>query len=169
MKLFRATSAALIAATLGTAAAPAAAQWYPGYGYGYGTTGHYGGYRDYDRRYRRGTSVGDVIAGVAVIGTIAAIASAAAKSGRRDRDYGYGRDGIRGEREAADACTVNAERRYGAGARATVDDVFRTRDGYTVRGVVEPGYNGNYRDRDESFRCEVRFGRIDDIRFGGRY
>jgi len=96
-------------------------------------------YRD---RYDRGIDAGDVIAGVAIIGGIAAIASALDRDGR---SYGYNnryryRDVYS---QAVNACGYEAER-YGRGGRISVTDVDRRGNGLRVRGVIDAGYNGGY-------------------------
>lgn len=115
-----AAAAALV--TTGFAAAPAQAQ----------------SYRYYDRD--RGIDAGDIIAGVAIIGGIAAIASAIDRDGY---SYGYGnryryRDNYR---DAVNTCGYEAER-YARGGRVSVTDVDRRGNGYRVRGVVDA--NGGY-------------------------
>lgn len=152
------TGAAAAAAVTLTAAAPAEAQYYR-------------------HRDRGGIDAGDVIAGVAIIGGIAAIASAIGNSGNRyDRGYGYGQYGSSynrgGERGAVDACAYEAERRNGARV-SDITDVDR-RDGYyRVRGVIDAGnydYRGRGYDRGyggydnrASFTCTVRNGRVYDF------
>jgi hypothetical protein len=93
-------------------------------------------YRDRSRyydRYDRGIGASDIITGVAIIGGIAAIASALDRDGYR---YGYGnryryRDNYR---DAVNACGYEAER-YGRG-RVSITDVDRRGNGYRVRGVI---------------------------------
>ncbi|HEX8533289.1 MAG TPA: hypothetical protein VF662_03915 [Allosphingosinicella sp.] len=149
-------------------------------------------YRDrYYRHNRGGIDAGDVIAGVAIIGGIAAIASALDNDGRR---YGYGnryryRDDYR---NAVNACGYEADR-YGRG-RISITDVDRTGNGYRVRGVIDgqggyggyDGYNrydrydryGGYNRYDRydarvAFTCRTdRYGRVRDFdvnRYGNRY
>lgn len=179
MKMVRSVTASAIGlAMLATSVTPAAAQVYPGYPGGYP-----GG--DY-RRHHDGPSIGGVIAGVAIIGAIAAIASSASKSNRgydprygdRDRDDGYGDGyGVNSERDAASACATAVERRYGRDAQVrNIDSVYRTRDGYEVRGTVSTGGydsrwgNGGYDDRygrnTDQFSCSVRYGRVDRVELG---
>ncbi len=142
--------------------------------------------RHYDRD--RGIDAGDVIAGVAVIGGIAAIASALSRDqGRYGYESGYRyRDGYR---YAVNSCANQAER-YGRG-RVRITDVDRAGNNrFRVSGVIESGYEGydrggyggGYYDRDyrydrnygESFSC-VAYGngRIRDFRlndgYAGRY
>ena len=112
-----AAAAALV--TTGFAAAPAQAQ----------------SYRYYDRD--RGIDVGDVVAGVAIIGGIAAIASALGRDGDRygyDNRYRYRND----YRSAVNTCGYQAER-YARGGRVSVTDVDRRGNGSRVRGVVDVG------------------------------
>lgn len=107
-------------------------------------------YRDYDRRDRGGINVGEVIAGIAVVGGIAAAASAIAGGDRYNRGYnngygtyGYGYDNAYGYGEGAaiNACQYQAAR-YG---RASITDVDRRNNRtYRVRGVIDAGYNNGY-------------------------
>ena len=153
-----AAAAALV--TTGFAAAPAQAQ----------------SYRHYDRD--RGIDVGDVVTGVAIIGGIAAIASALGRDGDR---YGYdNRSRYRNDyRSAVNTCGYQAER-YARGGRVSVTDVDRRGNGYRVRGVVDNGggydrYGRNDRygygydrydryDARVAFSCDTdRYGRIRDF------
>ncbi|HEV2746490.1 MAG TPA: hypothetical protein VGW34_04235 [Allosphingosinicella sp.] len=154
MNRFSKMLAAAAAATIsGTAAAPADA-------------------RPRFHRHHDGVDVGDVVAGVAIVGGIAALASAIDHNSRYDRGYGYDRDyrpgyggdyrhgydrdyghgrgyghGYGGERQAVDLCVREAERRFGARVR-DIDDVDRD-DGYwRVRGDV---YVRDYDDRDRGY------------------
>jgi hypothetical protein len=143
-----AAAAALV--TTGFAAAPAEAQRY----------------RTYDHRYYdrdRGIDAGDVIAGVAIIGGIAAIAAALDRDGYR---YGYGnryryRDNYR---DAVNRCGYEAER-YGRGGRVSVTDVDRRGSGFRVRGVVDSygGYDRFGRSDRYGYDRYDRYGRY------GRY
>ena len=123
-------------------------------------------YRDRDR----GIDAGDVIAGVAIIGGIAAIASALDRDGGQ---FGYGnryryRDNYR---DAVNACGYEAER-SGRG-RVSVTDVDRRGNGYRVRGVIDAdnrygGYNRYERydryDARVAFTCSTdRYGRVRDF------
>jgi hypothetical protein len=138
-------------------------------------------YRD---RYDRGIDAGDVITGVAIIGGIAAIASALDRDGR---SYGYNnryryRDAYS---QAVNACGYEAER-YGRGGRISVTDVDRRGNGYRVRGVIDAGGYGydrggygrggygydwgygydrsNRYDARTAFTCKTdRYGRIRDF------
>lgn len=119
----------------------------------------YGRYYDRDR----GIDAGDVIAGVAVIGGIAAIASALDRDGSR---YGYNyRSRYRDHyRYAVNSCAYQAER-YGRGG-VQITDVERVgQDRYRVRGVVGGGYDRYDRgydrryDRDYGYRDYDRYDR----------
>jgi hypothetical protein len=165
MKMVRSVmTAALATAMFATSVTPALARNVYG-GIGYGNQGF--GNRGYDRgrRHHRGVNAGDVIAGVAIIGVLAAIVGAASKSSNRARNRGY-EGNINSEDQAADACASRFEQYYGDGARVrSVDDVQRTRDGYTVRGSV------SLNDRDDrdarqgqQFTCSIRYGQVDDVR-----
>ncbi|MEP3226084.1 MAG: hypothetical protein ABJO01_08920 [Parasphingorhabdus sp.] len=138
--------------------------------------------KNYDRD---GISAGEVIAGAAVIGAIAAIAS----SGKKDR-YAYS-NGYRNDRSYRDNDNRYNNRRYGKRinsrravkkcVRATerkasyygradvtqIRDVERTRYGYKIKGrlVVNDGYRG-YRggyDRGK-FTCYVDGRRVSQVR-----
>ncbi|MBU1548921.1 MAG: hypothetical protein KJ947_04990 [Alphaproteobacteria bacterium] len=172
------TKAAIGAATAGAmlmSAAPAAAR---------------------DRYDRDGISAGEVIAGAVVLGGLAAILSSG-NNGRYDRydnrydryddryrgryddpRYGYGYDYNRygNSRSAVNQC-VNAvesgSRRYGSTDVTQVTSIDRKRDGYKVKGrvVVRDGYGGRwgrggYYDQGK-FSCDIRYGRVQDIRFSG--
>lgn len=130
-------------------------------------------------RYRRNrVDAGDVLAGVLIIGGIAAIANAASKNNRnqryRDRDYRYPDrdyrdrdrryrdrdarryDDSRGIDRAVDMCVRAIERDVRVD---TVDSIERDGSGWEVEGRL---YNG------EKFSCEIGSdGRIEDIDYAG--
>ncbi|MGN6692020.1 MAG: hypothetical protein ACTHJU_13850 [Sphingopyxis sp.] len=143
-----------------------------------------------DRYDRDGISAGEIIAGAVVIGGLAAILSADndrydgrysdRSRGRYDNDprYGYGYDYNRygNSRSAVSQC-VNAvergSRRYGNTDVTQVTSIDRKRDGYKIKGrvVVRDGYGGRWGrggsyDRGK-FSCDVRYGRVQDIKFSG--
>lgn len=120
------------------------------------------------RRHHDGIDGGDVLAGVLVLGTIAAIASAASKNSRGNRDqdvrrsgddsWRYGderRDDSRpadmGRRSdmgrgvsldtAVDTCVADVER--GTNRVDTVDNVNRQGDGWRVEGRTQGGASWN--------------------------
>ena len=161
-KIFTGAAAAALVTT-GFAAAPAQAQY---------------------RHDRGGIDTGDIITGVAILGGIAAIASALGRDDDRyDRRYdrGYRQ---RGYTAAVEACGYEAQR-IGRG-QVRITDVDRTGNNrYRVRGVVEAGYDrydrgydrryGRYDRRDrydrydrrgrDDFTCYARAnGRITDFR-----
>ncbi|MEZ5683425.1 MAG: hypothetical protein R3E03_04260 [Novosphingobium sp.] len=128
-----------------------------------------------DHRGRDGISAGDVIAGALIIGGIAAVASAASKNDRYDRDYRYDRAGYgwnggydRGDRydrgygydnprQAVEQCVNAAERmaaRYSYG-RADVTDIRSVRDtryGFEVRGRIAVNTSGHsWRNGDGNY------------------
>ena len=145
-----------------------------------------------DRHDRDGISAGEIIAGAVVIGGLAAILS----SGDNDRydrydryddryrgryddpRYGYGYDYNRygNSRSAVSQCVRAVERgsrRYGRTDVTQVTSIDRKRDGYRVKGrvVVNDGYGGRwgrdgYSDRGK-FSCDIRYGRVQDVRFSG--
>ena len=158
MKMMRSVTALVATTMLATSVTPAMAQVYTGGGYGY---------HDYDRgrHHNRGVSAGDVIAGVAIIGIIAAIAGAASKSNNRNRGYN---GNINSEDQAADACASRVEQRYGNSARVRgIDDVQRTNEGYYVRGTVETNDRDN--QGTQRFTCSIRYGQVDDVRIDSGY
>jgi hypothetical protein len=129
-------------------------------------------YRRYYHRRNR-IDAGDVIAGVLVLGGIAAIASAASNNKKKDRyrDRDYDRDydrryddrrsddrstGSRGLDNAVSQCLSRIERDVRVD---TVDGVDRTGEGWIVTGSL---YNG------EGFSCRINNnGRIDSVDYGG--
>lgn len=140
---------------------------------------------DRHRRWRRGwrhrnrVDAGDVIAGIAIIGGIAAIASAANRGSRdrryRERDYRYRdqrpdyRDQRRDDRRiasqgrgmsgAVDMCVEQVER--GEDRVSAVDNASRTADGWRVSGSLENG---------GGFSCWIdNQGRIRNIDLGGQF
>jgi hypothetical protein len=142
---------------------------------------------DDNRERRGGPSAGEVIAGVAVVGGIAALAGAfGGDRGRGDwqdanwngRDgWGGGRGFGRGDRGLIERCARNAEieaRRRGGWRFAQVTeirDIDRTRDGaIRVRGVMEvqgsPAFAGRNFDRGR-FNCFVDGRGRPFIEFGG--
>ncbi len=133
-----------------------------------------------------GPSAGEVIAGVAIIGAIAAIAS----SGNNDRGYRGDRYDDRryydsryrnnyrhiNQRQAVNRCVRAAENRATRRGRAHVTDIRdidRTRYGYRVKGriLVEQGRwdryrNSRYADKGK-FTCYIEGNRVSDVRFSG--
>jgi hypothetical protein len=115
---------------------------------------------------------GDVIGTIAVIGGIAAIASALDRDGR---SYGYNhRYRYRsGYTNAVNACGYTADR-YGRG-QVRITDVDRRGNRFRVRGVVHSGFDRGYDrydryDRTVGFSCTARAnGRVTDFDWHGRY
>ena len=116
-------------------------------------------------RYRRGPSVGDVLAGVLIIGGIAAVANAATRKERyrdRDRPYpqrrsGWDYDDARTIDRAVESCVRAVERDVRV---ESVDRVDRTERGWDVRGSL---YDG------KGFTCSLgRDGRIESLDYAGR-
>lgn len=133
---------------------------YVGASYGWGWGG-----RGWGNRHRRGPSVGDVLTGVIVLGTIAAVANAASKPRRPsypqrypypDRRYDYRPDAAQGLEGAADMCLREVERN----ARAReVTRVERSAGGWLVTGAMADG---------SAFSCSIGAdGRIDRVDIGG--
>lgn len=177
----RFASAAAVAAAVSMLAAPAAAvelpQYAPAQFAGYSAMTDSGAIRaQAHRRWRHRDRVdaGDVIAGVAVLGVIAAVASAASKSSR-DRDYRYPQrfpyperpydyrsgggdwrtDQSRGLDRAVDMCAREVERNT---AIDTVDNVQRTATGWHVSGRLRDG---------APFNCTIgNDGRIEGVDYG---
>lgn len=179
-----AAPAALAAASLVTVPAEAAVFPHPNHqpvesvshygGFGIGIGGGWGGgYRGRHHRRSRGVDAGDVLAGVLIIGTIAAVANAATKANRERRPYperypnpdrrydtrGYddARGGPQGLDGAADLCLREVER----DARVReVTRVERDADGWLVTGALADG---------RGFSCSIGVdGRIDRVDVGGR-
>ena len=138
-----------------------------------------------------GPSAGEVIAGVAIIGAIAAIASSSSKNrGYSDANYRgdryddgrytesrYGNNYRQiGQRQAVNRCVRAAESEATRRGRASVTDirdVDRTRYGYRVKGkiLVEQGrggrhYRSNYADQGK-FTCYIEGNRVSDVQFSG--
>ncbi len=145
-----------------------------------------------DRYDNDGISAGEIIAGAVVLGGLAAILSSDNdryddRYGRYDDRYrgryddpryGYGYDYRRygNSRTAVSQC-VNAvergSRRYGRTDVTEVSKIDRKRDGYKVKGrvVVRDGYGGRWGrggsyDRGK-FTCDIRYGRVQNIKFSG--
>lgn len=141
-----------------------------------------------DRHDNDGISAGEIIAGAVVLGGLAAILSSG--NDRYDRyddryrgryndpryGYGYNYNRYGNSRSAVSQC-VNAvergSRRYGRTDVTQVTDIDRKRDGYRVKGrvVVNDGWRGRWGrggsyDKGK-FTCDIRYGRIHDIRFSG--
>ena len=136
------TGAAAVAMVTLSAAAPAEAR-------------HRYGHRGGD-----GIDAGDVIAGVAILGGIAAIASAIDNDGRNygyDNRYRYRND----YRSAVNSCANEAER-YGRGRVQVTDVERRGNNSYRVRGVIQGGYD-QY-DRGYDRRYDNDYGRWDSDR-----
>lgn len=183
----RFASAAALAASLSMAVTPLAAVELPAMaasagaealGVFDGDSVNVQGHRRWYRRDR--VDAGDVIGGILVLGTIAAVASAASKASQRDRDYRYPDrdyrqpsrqgdfrydyrnrsggaqwDDSRGLDRAVDMCAREVERN----ARVdTVEGANRTGSGWDVTGRLRTG---------ETFRCTIgNDGRIEGVDYG---
>lgn len=165
-KKSRFAAVAAMAAAASLAATPAAAQ-----GWGGGWDG-WGGHRHHDH-----IDAGDVIAGVLIIGGIAAIASAASKSKRDNRndtyrgDYpgqrrgsNYGNDNDQQWQQngsvdsAVNRCSNEVSR--GSGRKVSVETINRDGDGWRVEGRTGEGGN---------FTCSVDgSGQIRNVQVDGR-
>jgi|CXWL01.1.fsa_nt_gi hypothetical protein len=161
ISLRKLTAGAVAAAVLITSATPALARHrYNGYGNGYGW-GH---------RHRNHVDAGDVVAGVVVVGILAAILSSSAKK-KREREAG--RDGypeqrgnITSEDAAVDACVTATEAQFGD--RASVRDITqvdRNADGWDVEGVVQKriDWRDSRNAEQRRFTCSVRYGAVDNV------
>lgn len=131
--------------------------------------GGWGGHR----RHGDGVDAGDVLAGILIIGGIAAIASAASSAGKQRRpapppeptyDRGYAGDtrpvwqGSNSIDDAVGRCLDEVSR--GSGRADAVDTVSRDGDGWRVMGRTADG---------SSFACSVNgAGRIRSASVGGR-
>lgn len=135
------------------------------------------------RRHNNGVDAGDIIAGVLVLGGIAAIAGAASKADRRDRDYrdypeprpypedpryraptepyrgDYQSGGQSGGMDrAVDMCVAEVERSAQVG---TVDNASRNGDGWFISGETGNG---------APWTCRIgNDGRISDVDLGDNY
>lgn len=103
--------------------------------------------RRWHRHHNDGIDGGDVVAGVAVVGGIAAIASAIGSNNRRKQD------------DAVDACTGEAEGRANADL-SEITHVEKNKGYYTVEGLLGADGAG----APTSFTCTVRNGRIYSMR-----
>jgi len=153
--------AADLPAPSGHVAVEAAPAWAPG-----NDVAHNHRWYRYDRHH--GVDAGDVLAGILIIGGIAAVAGAAKSSERRARDdypYRYPeprRDGARydggearGLDRAVSICASEIERNVRIGS---IDTVNRTAQGWQVSGLL---YNG------DGFSCSIGSdGRIDAVDYG---
>ena len=186
--MIRLPAAVTSLAALAMAATPAGAVELPGSGslaphlasatqmeaHGWGSS-RYDRYDRYDRyrRHRdRGVDAGDVIAGVLVIGAIAAIATSARNNSRERYDERYPRrepvqaDYRRDDRRsdsgidrAVDMCVDQAER--GSARVDSVDDASRRPDGWRVSGRMSDG---------EGWNCWIdNDGRLRSLDFGTAY
>lgn len=154
------------------AAAPAQMEAH-GWGYGrYDRYDHYGRYDRHRRHRGNGIGAGDVIAGVLVIGAIAAIASSASNRSRERYDERYPRrdpapadyrrdyrNSDSGIDRAVDMCVDQAER--GSARVDSVDEAARRPDGWRVSGRMADG---------EAWRCWIdNDGRLRSLDFGTGY
>ena len=167
VSLRKLTTGAVAAAVLITSATPAFARHR---NYGYNGYNGYGGH-GWHRRHRDNIDAGDVIAGVAVVGILAAILSSSAKK-KRERETGRSdspqqRGNINNEDAAVDACVTATESQFGD--RASVRDinaVDRTADGWDVEGVVQKrsSEGRDYRSTEQRrFTCSIRYGAVDNV------
>ncbi|WP_305095650.1 hypothetical protein [Croceibacterium aestuarii] len=168
MALFRRFSAAAAsAAAVSLLAAPAAALELPRGAPAIYHEDSANGWRRH-HRHRDGIDGGDVLAGVLILGGIAAIASAASKQDRAERypapppypqqRQGYSSDGNgRGIDGAVEMCVGQVER--GRDRVGTVDSANRDATGWSVTGTIEGG---------QSFSCRIDSdGRLRSLDIGG--
>lgn len=144
-KKSRCSAALASAAALSMVASPAFAQsWGDDWGGGWG-------------RHRSHVDAGDILAGILILGGIAAIANAASKNKRdrrdddrrypgdypRQRSNGYGNDNDQqwqqngGVDNAVNRCSNEVSR--GSGRTATVDTINRDGDGWRIQGRTAEG------------------------------
>lgn len=115
------------------------------------------------RGRNRGIDGGDILAGVLILGGIAAIASAASNSSSsRNRNGPNDRYSNNDDvRSASTQCGAAAAAQSGFGARVErIDNVVRDGNGWRVEGLV-----GARNGPVDSFTCGISFGRIDYVRF----
>lgn len=139
------------------------------------------GYRGHRGRHRDRIDGGDILAGILVIGGIAAIASAASKNNRdrryEDRDYrsenrryddrradtreeSRNDRGTGGMESAISVCSNAAERQAGRDARVSaIESVARDGEGWRVEGELS---NSDQR----TFLCGSTEGRVDFVQLG---
>lgn len=137
---------------------------------------------------------GDVIAGVLILGGIAAVAAAVSDDDNGDRyqrahsrNDGYNRNTRNNRnarrhqmrpRQAVNQCSNAARQqasRYGRAQVTEITEVDRRNDGYRIRGRLlvqegRQGRRGHYRNAgyDQGrFTCRVRYGQIDRLRVRG--
>ena len=118
-------------------------------------------HRHHRYRYRRGPGIGDVLAGVLIIGAISHAARAATRDDRRERDRDYRRDerrsDTRGIDRAVEMCVEAIETQQRVEA---VERVDRTARGWQVEGRISSG---------DGFLCRLGpDGRIETLDFSGR-
>lgn len=122
-------------------------------------------HRRYRGRHDRGVDAGDVIAGVLILGGIAAIASAASEPRREARSYPSTQSSYPSRRSnsgqgldrAVNMCLQEIERDVRV---ESVDGVDRTGSGWNVTGQL---YDG------EGFSCQIgNDGRVSNISYGGQ-
>lgn len=116
-------------------------------------------YRRY--RHRDRVDAGDVIAGVLILGGIAAVIDAASRDSRRNpRNERYERRDVRAnDMDSAErACSDAIERRAGQDARVErINGISRDGNGWRIEGTVRSSY-GN-----ERFLCGTSNGQVDYI------
>lgn len=156
----RKLTAGLVAvAMLATSTTPAMARHRDrGSGYGYGNGGHHGWRHRHD-----GVDTGDVIAGVAVVGILAALLSSSAK---KKREASRPEGNITSEDAAVDACAQATEAQ--AGDKASVRDITqvdRNADGWDVEGVVEQRteWRNDSDTERRRFTCSIRYGAVQNV------
>lgn len=129
-------------------------------------------------RYDRGgISAGEIIAGVAILGGIAAVASSIGSNNRNDDryyrngNYGYYNGNPRAAVEqCVQAARIDAQRRgYGYAQVTDIRDVDDTRYGWRVKGrLAVDGARGGYYTNSRYDRYDNRRGRYDS-RYDSRY
>ncbi len=135
--------------------------------------------RGWGNRHHDRVTVNDVVTGIVVLGTLAAIANSFKKSKRyrtertdRSDDGPVQSDTSRGriasENDAVDACAEAVEDRAGQAASVRqISNVVSKSDGWDVDGVVERRSDWRSRSSDTvKFNCSVRFGRVEAVSLG---
>lgn len=145
-------------------------------------------------RDNNGIDGGDILAGVLLIGGVAAVIAASSDNDdrydnrydrrnadwdRRDQRSQRGYQQRMTPRAAVNTCSAAAQQsasRYGRARVTQITDVDRNRNGYEVEGRVAVAeryrggrrYNASHNNYDQGrFTCRIRNGRVDRVRVRG--